>query len=173
MFYFWLQAVGCDLKLGSPKKVDECGVCGGDGRCNGPPIYKWEALATGPCSLNCGGGKEIHIMPMPAKGLHITNKLNLQIAKSQTQSYFKSKLFFLLILYCTPTYFIWFYLQVNNQSKLYVRTAWQHGLSTISYATLLPSLIGIHKVAIFILASQSKFFSPRYESSTTFWSICP
>jgi len=49
--------VGCDLKLGSPKKVDECGICGGDGSKCTSPIYNWEMLATGPCTLNCGGGK--------------------------------------------------------------------------------------------------------------------
>ncbi|CAL8098997.1 unnamed protein product [Orchesella dallaii] len=52
------EAVGCDLKLGSPKKVDECGICGGDGSKCTSPIYNWEMLATGPCTLNCGGGQQ-------------------------------------------------------------------------------------------------------------------
>ncbi|CAG7831610.1 unnamed protein product, partial [Allacma fusca] len=51
-------SVGCDLKLGSPKKVDECGVCGGDGSTCSTPVYRWEVLPSTPCSANCGGGQQ-------------------------------------------------------------------------------------------------------------------
>jgi len=43
--------------VGSPKKVDECGICGGDGTACSSPVYRWELLANGPCSAKCGGGK--------------------------------------------------------------------------------------------------------------------
>jgi len=56
---FFTQPVGCDLKLGSPKKVDECGICGGDGTSCTTPMYRWAIVATGVCSASCGGGKFI------------------------------------------------------------------------------------------------------------------
>ncbi|KAJ9598781.1 hypothetical protein L9F63_026684, partial [Diploptera punctata] len=36
------QRVGCDLRIGSMKKVDACGVCGGDGQSCAQPLYHWE-----------------------------------------------------------------------------------------------------------------------------------
>lgn len=54
MFVF--QRVGCDLKIGSMKKVDGCGVCGGDGQSCAQPLYHWEEAAMSLCSVTCGGG---------------------------------------------------------------------------------------------------------------------
>ena len=50
------QRVGCDLKIGSMKKVDGCGVCGGDGQSCAQPLYHWEEAAMSLCSVTCGGG---------------------------------------------------------------------------------------------------------------------
>jgi hypothetical protein len=50
------QRVGCDLKIGSMKKVDGCGVCGGDGQSCAQPLYHWEETAVSLCSVTCGGG---------------------------------------------------------------------------------------------------------------------
>ena len=30
--YFFPESVGCDFKIGSTKKFDDCGVCAGDGK---------------------------------------------------------------------------------------------------------------------------------------------
>ena len=53
---FVFQRVGCDLKIGSMKKVDGCGVCGGDGQSCAQPLYHWEEAAMSLCSATCGGG---------------------------------------------------------------------------------------------------------------------
>ncbi|KAG8181971.1 hypothetical protein JTE90_026909 [Oedothorax gibbosus] len=52
-------AVGCDLQLGSGKKVDECGVCGGDGSTCRRPSYVWGKTPFSPCSVSCGGGYQM------------------------------------------------------------------------------------------------------------------
>lgn len=56
-FSVYCQRVGCDLKIGSAKKVDECGVCGGDGGSCSQPLYHWEIAPMSLCSVTCGGGK--------------------------------------------------------------------------------------------------------------------
>ncbi|XP_074042343.1 ADAMTS-like no long nerve cord isoform X3 [Leptinotarsa decemlineata] len=50
------QRVGCDLRIGSAKQVDECGVCGGDGSSCSRPLYHWTLTFTSLCSVTCGGG---------------------------------------------------------------------------------------------------------------------
>ncbi|XP_049312465.1 protein madd-4 isoform X4 [Bactrocera dorsalis] len=50
------QRVGCDLKIGSTKKIDSCGVCGGDSSSCSQPLYYWETAPTTQCSVTCGGG---------------------------------------------------------------------------------------------------------------------
>ncbi|XP_054277879.1 protein madd-4-like [Macrosteles quadrilineatus] len=50
------QRVGCDLEIGSGKKVDECGVCGGDGSSCAQPLYHWAEAPVSLCSVSCGGG---------------------------------------------------------------------------------------------------------------------
>ncbi|XP_055381952.1 protein madd-4 [Condylostylus longicornis] len=50
------QRVGCDLKIGSMKKVDACGVCGGDGTTCTQPLYHWDMTPMSLCSATCGGG---------------------------------------------------------------------------------------------------------------------
>lgn len=57
LFVIYLQRVGCDLKIGSAKKVDACGVCGGDGNSCTQPLYNWEIAPMSLCSVTCGGGK--------------------------------------------------------------------------------------------------------------------
>lgn len=53
-----LQRVGCDLRIGSSKKVDACGVCGGNGStCSQLPMYQWDMAPMSLCSVTCGGGK--------------------------------------------------------------------------------------------------------------------
>ncbi|XP_026471091.1 ADAMTS-like protein 3 [Ctenocephalides felis] len=50
------QHVGCDLRIGSSKKVDVCGICGGDGKSCGLPLYHWVLSTMSHCSATCGGG---------------------------------------------------------------------------------------------------------------------
>ncbi|XP_039277777.1 ADAMTS-like protein 1 isoform X2 [Nilaparvata lugens] len=50
------QRVGCDLMIGSQLKVDECGVCGGDGSSCQQPLYHWAITPSSLCSVSCGGG---------------------------------------------------------------------------------------------------------------------
>ncbi|XP_075215247.1 ADAMTS-like no long nerve cord [Lycorma delicatula] len=50
------QRVGCDLMIGSQQKVDECGVCGGDGSSCQQPLYHWAITPSSLCSVSCGGG---------------------------------------------------------------------------------------------------------------------
>lgn len=56
LFYDYIfQRVGCDMKIGSSKNRDVCGVCGGDGStCNAK--YAWTLESTSACSESCGGG---------------------------------------------------------------------------------------------------------------------
>ncbi|XP_023209875.1 ADAMTS-like protein 1 isoform X1 [Centruroides sculpturatus] len=53
------MSVGCDLQLGSTKRVDECGVCGGDGTSCRKPAYQWIEAQFSPCSVTCGGGYQM------------------------------------------------------------------------------------------------------------------
>jgi len=55
-----IQRVGCDLRIGSTKKIDSCGVCGGDGTTCSEPLYHWHIAPMSACSLTCGGG-ELHL----------------------------------------------------------------------------------------------------------------
>lgn len=60
------QPVGCDLQLNSDLKIDECGVCGGDGStCRNEDsqsgestnTFRWEfGHQLSPCSASCDGG---------------------------------------------------------------------------------------------------------------------
>ncbi|XP_015837335.1 protein madd-4 isoform X3 [Tribolium castaneum] len=50
------QRVGCDLRIGSTRQVDECGVCGGDGSSCSRPLYHWTLTYMSLCSVTCGGG---------------------------------------------------------------------------------------------------------------------
>ncbi|KAG1669538.1 Protein madd-4 [Nymphon striatum] len=51
--------VGCDLQLDSTKKIDECGVCGGDGSSCHQSSYHWYETGLSECSVSCGGGMQI------------------------------------------------------------------------------------------------------------------
>ncbi|RWS16311.1 ADAMTS-like protein 1, partial [Dinothrombium tinctorium] len=51
--------VGCDLRLGSQKIIDECGVCGGSGTSCKRSTYAWAEGDHTPCSLSCGGGYQM------------------------------------------------------------------------------------------------------------------
>lgn len=52
----FMKAVGCDLIVGSDKKVDSCGVCGGlNEQCSGD-TFVWNEVALSHCSAPCGGG---------------------------------------------------------------------------------------------------------------------
>ena len=56
---YFLQRVGCDLKIGSGLQVDACGVCGGDGSSCTKPLYHWMLTPMSLCSVTCGGGNYI------------------------------------------------------------------------------------------------------------------
>ncbi|XP_049881211.1 protein madd-4 isoform X2 [Pectinophora gossypiella] len=55
------QRVGCDLRVGSSRRVDECGVCGGDGSSCSRPRYHWLAAPGSLCSATCGGGYKMSL----------------------------------------------------------------------------------------------------------------
>lgn len=57
MISMFFQRVGCDLRIGSSKKVDACGVCGGNGSTCSQPMYQWDMAPMSLCSATCGGGK--------------------------------------------------------------------------------------------------------------------
>nr|XP_046912423.1 ADAMTS-like protein 1 isoform X2 [Dermatophagoides farinae] len=46
-------SVGCDLQLGSAKKIDNCGVCGGDGSSCKNHSYRWSHRFETNCSTIC------------------------------------------------------------------------------------------------------------------------
>nr|XP_013105618.1 unnamed protein product [Stomoxys calcitrans] len=50
------ESIGCDLKIGSTKTIDICGVCGGNGSSCSPSLYHWELVPMSLCSVSCGGG---------------------------------------------------------------------------------------------------------------------
>ncbi|XP_075149277.1 ADAMTS-like protein 1 isoform X2 [Haematobia irritans] len=50
------ESIGCDLKIGSTKTIDICGVCGGNGSSCSPSLYQWELVPMSLCSVSCGGG---------------------------------------------------------------------------------------------------------------------
>lgn len=56
MISMFFQRVGCDLRIGSSKKVDACGVCGGNGSTCSQPMYQWDMAPMSLCSATCGGG---------------------------------------------------------------------------------------------------------------------
>ncbi|CAL1289206.1 unnamed protein product [Larinioides sclopetarius] len=53
------QPIGCDLHVGSTLKVDECGICGGDGSQCQRPTFIWHEGSYGTCSVTCGGGIQL------------------------------------------------------------------------------------------------------------------
>lgn len=57
ILFLHFQRVGCDLRIGSSKKVDACGVCGGNGSTCSQPMYQWDMAPMSLCSTTCGGGK--------------------------------------------------------------------------------------------------------------------
>ena len=48
--------MGCDLQLDSEKKIDRCGVCGGQGTTCARDIFIWKEVPLSQCSVQCGGG---------------------------------------------------------------------------------------------------------------------
>lgn len=57
-FSLLLKSVGCDLLVDSEKKVDKCGICGGDGtQCQANKVsFVWTEVPLSHCSAPCGGG---------------------------------------------------------------------------------------------------------------------
>ncbi|KAG1650035.1 Protein madd-4 [Nymphon striatum] len=53
--------VGCDLQLDSTKKIDECGVCGGDGSSCHQSSYHWYETGLSECSVSCGGDGKLKV----------------------------------------------------------------------------------------------------------------
>ncbi|XP_043281703.1 protein madd-4 [Venturia canescens] len=47
--------VGCDMRVGSNKNKDSCGVCGGNGS-SCQPQYSWSLESISACSKSCGSG---------------------------------------------------------------------------------------------------------------------
>ncbi|OAD54583.1 ADAMTS-like protein 1 [Eufriesea mexicana] len=50
--------VGCDLRVGSNRNTDPCGVCGGNGS-SCQSRYSWSLESISACSKSCGGGFKI------------------------------------------------------------------------------------------------------------------
>lgn len=53
---FLFQKVGCDLRVGSNKNTDACGVCGGNGS-SCQSRYFWALESISACTKSCGGGQ--------------------------------------------------------------------------------------------------------------------
>ncbi|KAG1669533.1 Protein madd-4 [Nymphon striatum] len=64
--------VGCDLQLDSTKKIDECGVCGGDGSSCHQSSYHWYETGLSECSVSCGGGNIQSFISQPVCRNRIT-----------------------------------------------------------------------------------------------------
>ncbi|XP_076245168.1 ADAMTS-like no long nerve cord isoform X2 [Calliopsis andreniformis] len=52
--------VGCDLRVGSNKNTDACGVCGGNGS-SCQSRYSWSLESISACSKSCGGGFKLAV----------------------------------------------------------------------------------------------------------------
>lgn len=61
----FFQSVGCDLRLGSLNKIDDCGICGGDGSSCRKYQHTWTHRFLSPCSRPCGGGRRPTLIPCP------------------------------------------------------------------------------------------------------------
>ncbi|XP_034173183.2 ADAMTS-like no long nerve cord isoform X1 [Osmia lignaria lignaria] len=59
--------VGCDLRVGSNKNTDACGVCGGNGS-SCQSRYSWSLESISACSKSCGGGFKIAMAVCKAIG---------------------------------------------------------------------------------------------------------
>ncbi|KAF3423167.1 hypothetical protein E2986_06800 [Frieseomelitta varia] len=59
--------VGCDLRVGSNKNTDPCGVCGGNGS-SCQSRYSWSLESISACSKSCGGGFKIAMAVCKAVG---------------------------------------------------------------------------------------------------------
>ncbi|XP_012346954.1 protein madd-4 isoform X4 [Apis florea] len=59
--------VGCDLRVGSNKNTDPCGVCGGNGS-SCQSRYSWSLESISACSKSCGGGFKIAMAVCKAIG---------------------------------------------------------------------------------------------------------
>ncbi|KAK1136049.1 hypothetical protein K0M31_000618 [Melipona bicolor] len=64
---FVLPKVGCDLRVGSNKNTDPCGVCGGNGS-SCQSRYSWSLESISACSKSCGGGFKIAMAVCKAVG---------------------------------------------------------------------------------------------------------
>ena len=53
------MSVGCDLQLGSTKKIDNCGVCGGDGSSCKNHTYRWQHRFETNCSNICSNDYQL------------------------------------------------------------------------------------------------------------------
>ncbi|KAH9417173.1 Thrombospondin type 1 repeat protein [Dermatophagoides pteronyssinus] len=53
------MSVGCDLQLGSTKKIDNCGVCGGDGSSCKNHTYRWQHRFETNCSTICSNDYQL------------------------------------------------------------------------------------------------------------------
>ncbi|XP_076658795.1 ADAMTS-like no long nerve cord isoform X2 [Halictus rubicundus] len=53
--------VGCDLRVGSNKNTDACGVCGGNGS-SCQSRYSWSLESISACSKSCGGGFKLAVV---------------------------------------------------------------------------------------------------------------
>ncbi|XP_043198819.1 protein madd-4-like [Amphibalanus amphitrite] len=53
------EPLGCDLRIGSNRTVDVCGVCGGDGSSCSTAHHFWKEKEIAPCSATCGGGFQV------------------------------------------------------------------------------------------------------------------
>ena len=63
---FLFQHVGCDHRLDSNKRMDTCGVCGGNDTCihgnrGNAGRYRWIETGFGSCSVTCGVGNSVFI----------------------------------------------------------------------------------------------------------------
>ncbi|KAG1669534.1 Protein madd-4 [Nymphon striatum] len=77
--------VGCDLQLDSTKKIDECGVCGGDGSSCHQSSYHWYETGLSECSVSCGGGNIqsfiLHFTKINSFFVYINISLGMQISQ--------------------------------------------------------------------------------------------
>lgn len=82
--WFLFQKVGCDLRVGSNKNTDPCGVCGGNGS-SCQSRYSWSLESISACSKSCGGGEWLVTKFIRLKHLQLVHRRLVHLHRTWEQ----------------------------------------------------------------------------------------
>lgn len=82
--WFLFQKVGCDLRVGSNKNTDSCGVCGGNGS-SCQSRYSWSLESISACSKSCGGGEWLVTKFIRLKHLQLVHRRLVHLHRTWEQ----------------------------------------------------------------------------------------